>query len=68
MASRAGPRTAGTDGSDFRHRERVAEHFQMRWGNSGGPLSRKAKALRMMLHCAIALPYSQNFTGVRALT
>ncbi|XP_042309227.1 protein jagunal homolog 1 [Sceloporus undulatus] len=29
MASRAGPRAAGTDGSDFRHRERVAEHFQM---------------------------------------
>ncbi|KAM6470581.1 protein jagunal homolog 1 isoform 1-T1 [Liasis olivaceus] len=29
MASRAGPRAAGTDGSDFRHRERVAEHYQM---------------------------------------
>ncbi|XP_034287637.1 protein jagunal homolog 1 [Pantherophis guttatus] len=29
MASRAGPRATGTDGSDFRHRERVAEHYQM---------------------------------------
>ncbi|XP_003217932.1 protein jagunal homolog 1 [Anolis carolinensis] len=29
MASRAGPRATGTDGSDFRHRERVAQHFQM---------------------------------------
>uniref|UniRef100_A0A8C6G104 Protein jagunal homolog 1 n=1 Tax=Moschus moschiferus TaxID=68415 RepID=A0A8C6G104_MOSMO len=30
MASRAGPRAAGTDGSDFQHRERVATHYQMR--------------------------------------
>ncbi|KAM3849134.1 protein jagunal homolog 1 isoform 1-T1 [Vipera latastei] len=29
MASRAGPRATGTDGSDFRHRERVAQHYQM---------------------------------------
>ncbi|KFO38344.1 protein jagunal homolog 1 [Fukomys damarensis] len=29
MASRAGPRAAGTDGSDFQHRERVATHYQM---------------------------------------
>uniref|UniRef100_A0A672JAH4 Protein jagunal homolog 1 n=1 Tax=Salarias fasciatus TaxID=181472 RepID=A0A672JAH4_SALFA len=29
MASRAGPRAAGTDGSDFQHRERVAAHYQM---------------------------------------
>ncbi|CAL8308061.1 unnamed protein product [Merluccius merluccius] len=29
MASRAGPRATGTDGSDFRHRERVAAHYQM---------------------------------------
>ncbi|KAF6099601.1 jagunal-like protein 1 [Phyllostomus discolor] len=29
MASRAGPRAAGTDGSDFQHRERVAKHYQM---------------------------------------
>ncbi|XP_004835362.1 interleukin-17 receptor E isoform X2 [Heterocephalus glaber] len=29
MASRAGPRAAGTDGSDFQHRERVAMHYQM---------------------------------------
>uniref|UniRef100_A0AAQ4RIR0 Jagunal homolog 1b n=3 Tax=Gasterosteus aculeatus TaxID=69293 RepID=A0AAQ4RIR0_GASAC len=29
MASRAGPRAAGTDGSDFQHRERVASHYQM---------------------------------------
>ncbi|XP_074861732.1 protein jagunal homolog 1 isoform X2 [Carettochelys insculpta] len=29
MASRTGPRPAGTDGSDFRHRERVASHFRM---------------------------------------
>ncbi|KAM7335334.1 protein jagunal homolog 1 isoform X1 [Alexandromys fortis] len=29
MASRAGPRAAGTDGSDFQHRERVAVHYQM---------------------------------------
>ncbi|XP_043834781.1 protein jagunal homolog 1 isoform X1 [Notamacropus eugenii] len=29
MASRAGPRAAGTDGSDYRHRERVASHYQM---------------------------------------
>uniref|UniRef100_A0A3Q3X6H8 Uncharacterized protein n=1 Tax=Mola mola TaxID=94237 RepID=A0A3Q3X6H8_MOLML len=31
MASRAGPRAAGTDGSDFQHRERVASHYQMRY-------------------------------------
>ncbi|XP_029100106.1 protein jagunal homolog 1 isoform X1 [Monodon monoceros] len=31
MASRAGPRAAGTDGSDFQHRERVATHYQMRY-------------------------------------
>lgn len=36
MASRAGPRATGTDGSDFRHRERVAEHYQMRWGRERG--------------------------------
>lgn len=30
MASREGPRAAGTDGSDFQHRERVALHYQMR--------------------------------------
>ncbi|NP_001187572.1 protein jagunal homolog 1-B isoform X1 [Ictalurus punctatus] len=29
MASRAGPRVEGTDGSDFQHRERVASHYQM---------------------------------------
>ncbi|XP_064218079.1 protein jagunal homolog 1 isoform X2 [Aotus nancymaae] len=29
MASRAGPRAAGTDGSDFEHREHVAMHYQM---------------------------------------
>ncbi|KAM9296103.1 protein jagunal homolog 1 [Gastrophryne carolinensis] len=29
MASRAGPRATGTDGSDFQHRERVANHYQM---------------------------------------
>lgn len=29
MASRAGPRAAGTDGSDFKHREKVASHYQM---------------------------------------
>uniref|UniRef100_A0A3B5QQB3 Jagunal homolog 1b n=1 Tax=Xiphophorus maculatus TaxID=8083 RepID=A0A3B5QQB3_XIPMA len=29
MASRAGPRASGTDGSDFQHRERVASHYQM---------------------------------------
>lgn len=29
MASRAGPRAEGTDGSDFQHRERVASHYQM---------------------------------------
>ncbi|MBN3277365.1 JGN1B protein, partial [Polyodon spathula] len=29
MASRAGPRASGTDGSDFQHRERVACHYQM---------------------------------------
>lgn len=27
--SRAGPRASGTDGSDFQHRERVANHYQM---------------------------------------
>lgn len=31
MASRAGPRAAGTDGSDFKHREKVASHYQMRY-------------------------------------
>ncbi|XP_058534497.1 protein jagunal homolog 1 isoform X2 [Ochotona princeps] len=34
MASRAGPRAAGTDGSDFQHRERVATHYQMRYGRN----------------------------------
>uniref|UniRef100_A0A8C8RQ56 Protein jagunal homolog 1 n=1 Tax=Pelusios castaneus TaxID=367368 RepID=A0A8C8RQ56_9SAUR len=29
MASRAGPRAVGTDGSDYQHRERVASHYQM---------------------------------------
>ena len=29
MASRAGPRAAGSDGSDFQHRERVADHYKM---------------------------------------
>ncbi|XP_067266610.1 protein jagunal homolog 1-A [Chanodichthys erythropterus] len=29
MTSRAGPRAAGTDGSDFKHREKVASHYQM---------------------------------------
>ena len=28
MASRAGPRATGSDGSDFQHRERVAAHYQ----------------------------------------
>lgn len=28
MAGRVGPRAAGTDGSDFTHRERVATHYQ----------------------------------------
>ncbi|XP_076841122.1 protein jagunal homolog 1-B [Brachyhypopomus gauderio] len=29
MASRAGPRASGTDGSDFQHREKVASHYQL---------------------------------------
>lgn len=29
MAARIGPRAQGTDGSDFSHRERVAERYQM---------------------------------------
>ncbi|TRZ01461.1 hypothetical protein DNTS_013966 [Danionella cerebrum] len=29
MASHVGPRAAGTDGSDFKHREKVASHYQM---------------------------------------
>jgi predicted neutral ceramidase superfamily lipid hydrolase len=28
MASRGGPRASGTDGSDFRHRQRVAPHYK----------------------------------------
>ena len=28
MASRDGPRAAGTDGSDFTHRQRVASHYK----------------------------------------
>jgi len=28
MASRAGPRASGTDGSDYSHRETVASHYQ----------------------------------------
>lgn len=28
MASKGGPRAAGTDGSDFTHREKVASHYQ----------------------------------------
>ena len=38
MASRAGPRAAGTDGSDFQHRERVAMHYQMRYEVRRGAL------------------------------
>lgn len=30
MTSRAGPRAAGTDGSDFKHREKVVPRYQMR--------------------------------------
>lgn len=30
MTSRVGPRSAGTNGSDFKHRERVTPHYQMR--------------------------------------
>lgn len=40
MASRAGPRAAGTDGSDFQHRERVAMHYQMRYDSRRGALRR----------------------------
>lgn len=40
MASRAGPRAAGTDGSDFQHRERVAMHYQMRYGRGRGAEAR----------------------------
>ncbi|XP_029495951.1 protein jagunal homolog 1-A-like [Oncorhynchus nerka] len=29
MTSRVGTRAAGTDGSDFKHREKVASHYQM---------------------------------------
>jgi len=29
MASRGGPMVAGTDGSDFSHRQRVAAHYQI---------------------------------------
>ncbi|KAG7234430.1 hypothetical protein INR49_004803, partial [Caranx melampygus] len=41
MASRAGPRAEGTDGSDFQHRERVASHYQMslKSANSNCPSS-----------------------------
>uniref|UniRef100_A0A914RPJ5 Protein jagunal n=1 Tax=Parascaris equorum TaxID=6256 RepID=A0A914RPJ5_PAREQ len=31
MSSRSGPRAAGTDGTDFRHRQRVAAHYQYRY-------------------------------------
>ena len=27
MASRSGPRAEGTDGSDYKHRETVADHY-----------------------------------------
>lgn len=30
MTSRVGPRAAGTNGSDFKHRERIAPQYQMR--------------------------------------
>jgi hypothetical protein len=30
MASRGGPMVYGTDGADFEHRQRVAEHYQIR--------------------------------------
>lgn len=29
MASRAGPRAAGTDGSDFSHREKIVNHYKV---------------------------------------
>ena len=28
MAARAGPRAEGTDGNDFKHREKVASHYE----------------------------------------
>ena len=31
MASKGGFVAAGTDGTDFLHRQRVAEHYQKRW-------------------------------------
>ena len=30
MASRGGQRAAGTDGTDFMHRERIASHYSVR--------------------------------------
>ena len=31
MASRNGPMVAGSDGTDFTHRERVASHYKIRY-------------------------------------
>ena len=31
MSSKGGPRAAGSDGSDFLHRERVASHYKTRY-------------------------------------
>ena len=30
MSSRAGPQVVGSDGRDFQHRERVADHYKVR--------------------------------------
>lgn len=31
MSSRFGPRATGTDGTDFKHRQRIAAHYHYRY-------------------------------------
>ncbi|GAA54904.1 protein jagunal homolog 1 [Clonorchis sinensis] len=49
MTSRAGPRPTGTDGTDFRHREKVAVQYNQ------GPLLKRRIRVVFMLHFALWL-------------
>ena len=49
MASRAGPRPGGTDGSDFSHRERVASHYKQ----SAELKPKLNKVIKLQIVCAV---------------
>lgn len=62
MASRFGPRPAGSDGSDFQHRERVVEPYNQRYLRYGilicvsfSPLFKRRLRTTFTLHITIWL-------------